>query len=149
LLSSSEEKPMTDVARAEIRFGLRAAKGAQEPLHVAQGGTNHPTTPTPPDSEREGTVPTDDSSHMQDQVLDAIKHSQDAALQAVSAWSESVAKLAPKLPDIPTLPMADALPDPGELSDQFFEFAQQLLTSQQQFVKKLMAALPGQSAPGT
>jgi hypothetical protein len=94
-------------------------------------------------------VATDESKHIQDQVLDAIKHSQDAALQAVSAWSESVAQLAPKLPDIPTLPMADPLPDPGELSDQVFEFAQQLLTSQQQFVEKLIAALPGQDATST
>ena len=86
---------------------------------------------------------TDESKRLQDQVLDAIKQSQDAALQAVSAWSESVAQLAPALPDIPTLPIADALPDAGELSDQFFEFAQQLLSSQQKFVEQLIAALPG------
>jgi hypothetical protein len=88
-------------------------------------------------------VPTDDSKRVQDQVLDAIKQSQDAALQAVSAWSENVAKLAPKLPDMPKLPIAGALPKPGDLSDQFFEFAQQLLTSQQKFVEQLIAALPG------
>jgi hypothetical protein len=88
-------------------------------------------------------VPTDDSKRVQDQMLDAIKQSQDAALQAVSAWSENVAKLAPKLPDMPKLPIAGALPKPGDLSDQFFEFAQQLLTSQQKFVEQLIAALPG------
>jgi hypothetical protein len=87
---------------------------------------------------------TDQNKEIQDQVLAAIKQSQDAALQAVSAWSESVAKLAPRLPDMPKLPMADALPKPGELSDQYFEFAQQLLTSQQKFVEQLIAALPGQ-----
>jgi 3-methyladenine DNA glycosylase AlkC len=87
---------------------------------------------------------TDQNKDIQDQVLSAIKQSQDAALQAVSAWSESVAKQAPRLPDMPKLPMADALPKPGELSDQYFEFAQQLLTSQQKFVEQLIAALPGQ-----
>ena len=87
---------------------------------------------------------TDENKQVQDQVLDAIKQSQDAALQAVSAWSESVAKFAPKPPDMPKLPMVDALPNPSELSDQYFEFAQQLLTSQQKFVEQLIALLPGQ-----
>jgi hypothetical protein len=89
-------------------------------------------------------VTTDENKNIQDQVLNAIKESQDAALQAVSAWSEIVAKLDPKLPDMPKLPMAEALPKPSKLSDQYFEFAQQLLTSQQKFVEKLIAALPGQ-----
>jgi hypothetical protein len=90
-------------------------------------------------------VATDESKHVQDQVLDAIKQSQDAALRAVTAWSDSVAKLLPTVPDLPKLPMTDALPKPIEVSDQFFEFAQQLLTSQQGFVEQLIAALPGQA----
>jgi hypothetical protein len=93
-------------------------------------------------------VATDESKHVQDQVLDAIKQSQDAALQAVSAWSDSVAKLVPELPDMPKLPMADVLPKPIELSDQFFDFAQQLLSSQQKFVEQLIAALPGKDKTG-
>jgi len=86
---------------------------------------------------------TDDSKKLQDQVLDAIKQSQDAALQAVSTWSETVAKLAPNLPEMPKLPMVESLPKPAELSDQYFEFAHQLLSSQQMFIEKLIAALPG------
>jgi 3-methyladenine DNA glycosylase AlkC len=82
-------------------------------------------------------------SLIQDQVLDAIKKSQDATLKIVGAWSESVAKLATNLPDMPTLPMVDSLPKPGELSDQFFDFAQKLMTSQQEFVQKLIETLPG------
>jgi hypothetical protein len=97
--------------------------------------------------DKENAVATDENKRLQDQVLDAIKQSQDTALEAVSAWSETVAKLAPKLPDVPTLPLADSLPDPGELSDQFFEFAQQLLISQQKFVQQLIAALPRQDTP--
>jgi hypothetical protein len=92
---------------------------------------------------------TDESKILRDQVLDAIKQSQDAALQAVSAWGESVAKLAPDLPDMPRLPTAAALPKPGELSDQYFEFAHQLLTSQQQFIEKLIALLPGPDTTST
>jgi 3-methyladenine DNA glycosylase AlkC len=89
-------------------------------------------------------VATDASKQLQEQVLEAIKQSQDAALEAISTWSESVAKLVPKLPELPTLPIADVLPKAAEQSDQLFEFAQQLLSSQQNFVQRLVAALPGQ-----
>jgi hypothetical protein len=90
-------------------------------------------------------VATQENKRVEDQVLDAIKRSQDAVLQAISAWSESVAKVAPKLPDMPKLPLVDALPKPSELSDQYFEFAQLLLSSQQKFVEKLLAALPART----
>jgi 3-methyladenine DNA glycosylase AlkC len=90
----------------------------------------------------------DESVHVQEQVLEAIKRSQDATIQIVTAWSESVARLAPQLPEMPKLPLADALPKPGEVSDQLFDFAQKLLTSQQEFVAKLMKALPGSDKTG-
>ena len=92
------------------------------------------------------TEATDEKSLIQDQVLEAIKRSQEATLQIVGAWSKSVAKLTTNLPDMPTLPMVDALPKPGELSDQFFDFAQKLMTSQQEFVQRLIETLPGHGA---
>jgi hypothetical protein len=107
-----------------------------------QGGCT--VNPTAPVEKERKPVATDENKQVQDQMLDAIKQSQDAALQAVSAWSESVAQLAPNLPDLPKLPMVGELPKPSELSDQYFEFAHQLLTSQRKFIEKLMAALPGQ-----
>ena len=81
-----------------------------------------------------------DESRIQDQVLDAIKKSQEATLKVVSAWSESVAKHAPKLPEMPKLPMIDSLPKPGEISDKFFKFAQELLATEHEFVKRLLDA---------
>lgn len=101
------------------------------------------TKSTKNDESTKNTEASDEKSLIQDQVLDAIKRSQEAALQIVGVWSKSVAKLATNLPDMPTLPMVDALPKPGELSDQFFDFAQKLMTSQQEFVKKLIETLPG------
>ena len=92
------------------------------------------------------TKASDETAGIQDQVLDAIKRSQDATLKIVGAWSESVAKLATNLPDMPTLPLVDSLPKPAELSDQFFDFAQKLMTSQQEFVQKLIETLPGHGA---
>jgi 3-methyladenine DNA glycosylase AlkC len=84
-----------------------------------------------------------EAERVQGQVLEAIKRSQDATLKIVSAWSENVAKVTTHLPAMPKIPLVDELPKPRELSDQYFEFAQELMTSQQEFVKKLFDALPG------
>jgi len=88
-------------------------------------------------------------TRVEDQIMEAIKRSQDATLKVVSAWSESVAKVAPKLPEMPKLPMIDALPKPDEISDKFFEFARELMDTQQEFVKRLIDALPGHDEPST
>lgn len=88
-----------------------------------------------------------EETHVQDQILEMIKRSQDATIKAVSAWSESVEKLTAKLPDVPKLPMMDALPKPDEISEKFFGFAKELMNTQQEFVKKLMDALPGHDKP--
>jgi 3-methyladenine DNA glycosylase AlkC len=85
-----------------------------------------------------------ESAKAQDQVLDAIKRSQDATLQIVQAWSDSVTKLTSNFPELPKMPVVDALPKPDEVTDQFFHFAQQVMTTQQEFVKKLIEALPSQ-----
>jgi hypothetical protein len=48
---------------------------------------------------------------------------------------------------MPKLPMIDALPKPEEISDKFFEFAQELMNAQQEFVRRLIDALPGHDEP--
>ena len=88
-----------------------------------------------------------DESRIQDQLLDAIKKSQEATLKIVSAWSESVAKIAPKLPEMPKLPLVDSLPKPSEVSDKFFQFAHELMATEHEFVKRLLDALPGHDTP--
>ncbi len=84
-----------------------------------------------------------EESRIQDQILDAIKKTQEATLKAVSAWSESVSKIAPKLPEMPKLPHLDSLPKPSEISETFFKFAQELMATEHEFVKKLLDSLPG------
>jgi hypothetical protein len=81
------------------------------------------------------------AKRVQDQVLDAIKRSQDATLQVVGSWSEQVAKMVHNLPDLPKIPIPEALSKHSELGDQFFEFAQSLIKSQQEFAKKLVDTL--------
>jgi len=82
-----------------------------------------------------------EAKSVQDQVLDAIKRSQEATLQVVGTWSEQVSKMVHNLPELPKLPIPEALSKQSELSDQFFEFAQSLIKSQQEFAKKLGDAL--------
>jgi hypothetical protein len=81
------------------------------------------------------------AKRVQDQVLDAIKRSQDATLQVVGTWSDQVAKMVHNLPELPKLPIPESLSKHHELSDQFFEFAQTLIKSQQEFAKKLVDTL--------
>jgi len=91
-------------------------------------------------------APTSEAAHessVQQELLAAIKRSQEATLKVVGAWSESVKKLAPSLPDMPKLPHLDSLPTPGELSDQFFAFAKEMMVAEQDFVKRLIDVLPG------
>jgi 3-methyladenine DNA glycosylase AlkC len=90
-----------------------------------------------------------EAERAQSQVMEAIKRSQDATLKIVSAWSENVAKVTTHLPEMPKIPLVDELPQPSELSDQFFEFAQELIASQQEFVKNLFDALPGHEQHNT
>jgi hypothetical protein len=85
-----------------------------------------------------------ENAKAQELILDAIKQSQEATLQFVQTWSEGVTKFTSNLPELPKLPEIAALPKPDELSEQFFGFAQKIITTQQEFVKKLIAVLPTQ-----
>jgi hypothetical protein len=48
---------------------------------------------------------------------------------------------------MPKLPLVDKLPKPEEISDKFFQFAQELLKTEHEFVQKLLDALPGHDKP--
>jgi 3-methyladenine DNA glycosylase AlkC len=88
-----------------------------------------------------------EESNVQQELLSALKRSQEATIKVVSAWSESVKKLAPTLPEMPKLPHLDSLPTPGELSDQFFAFAKEMMVAEQEFVRRLIDVLPGHDTP--
>jgi hypothetical protein len=110
-----------------------SAKGAGK--KAAADSTETPTEEPTSESAKESSV--------QQELLTALKRSQEATIKVVSAWSESVKKLAPSLPDMPKLPHLDSLPSPGELSDQFFAFAKEMMVAEQEFVKRLIDVLPG------
>ena len=83
---------------------------------------------------------TDQTTAIQDQILDLVRQGQDATVKAVQAWSESVSKLAPALPAVPAVPYADNLPKPGEVVDLGFGFAERLLTTQRDFAHSVLSA---------
>ena len=81
----------------------------------------------------------------QDQVLNALKQSQDAVVKAVETWSGAVAKLPVPPVDVP---YSDELPKPEEILETTFEFAQRLLDAQRDFARNVLrAAAPQTDAP--
>jgi hypothetical protein len=90
----------------------------------------------------ESTEP-EEKSHIQEQLLDAIKRSQDATCRSLAPGARASRSWWPSCPIMPKMPTLDSLPKPGEVTDQFFDFAHKLMASQQEFVKKLIDTLPG------
>lgn len=73
----------------------------------------------------------------QERMLEAVRQGQDAMVNAVSMWSQAVAKA---MPELPKAPYADQLPTPAELVETSFSFAEKLLNAQHQFAKDVLAA---------
>jgi hypothetical protein len=78
----------------------------------------------------------------QEQFLEAVRESQQAIVDAVSAWSQTVQGFASTLPAVPG---ADQLPTTGEIIDNTFDVAEKLVAGQREFAHSLVAA----AAPAT
>jgi hypothetical protein len=80
---------------------------------------------------------------MQAQALDAIKTGQEAAAEAVQAWSNAVAKVAPTPQSVRDQPLfvAATVGDTTAIVDSVYDFAGQLLTLNKQFVHRLLEAV--------
>jgi hypothetical protein len=84
------------------------------------------------------------AANVQDQVLDAIKTSQDAFLSAVKAVAENTAPLTDKLP---AAPFASQLPDAVDVVNTAFGFAEKQLANQKEYTTKVIEAYtPAKSA---
>lgn len=79
---------------------------------------------------------------MQEQTLDTVVKSQQAVVDAVSAWSNSVQRLGAQ---IPAPPKVDGVPTAQQAIESTFDFSRKLLDAQHQFVTNLLAA----TAPAT
>ena len=74
---------------------------------------------------------------VQEQILDTIRKSQEAVTDAIRTWAETVQSITPSLP---TPPLADKLPKPGELVSDAYDFAERLLAAQRKFAEDVIAA---------
>ncbi|HEY4465864.1 MAG TPA: hypothetical protein VGN41_24595 [Streptosporangiaceae bacterium] len=83
---------------------------------------------------------------LQGEILRTVNQSQEAALDAIRDWTETVHSLTPKLPMV-NMPFGGQLPKPEEFVASMFDFAEQLLASQRKFAVDLVRAttplLPG------
>jgi hypothetical protein len=81
------------------------------------------------------TTPLDISKVAQEQILTAIKQTQDIALAGVELWAKNTAPLAAKGQQVAT-----ELPTPEQLVANSFGFAEKLLATQKEFAKQVVAA---------
>ena len=66
-----------------------------------------------------------------------MRESQQAVIDAVAAWAHAVKEITPGASSIPS---ADALPQPREVIDNAFDFAQKLLDAQRDFAENVLTA---------
>ena len=76
---------------------------------------------------------------LQDEILNTVRKSQEAVIDAIRTWSETIQSITPKLPAVP-VPGADKLPKPEEVVASAYDFAEQLLASQRKFAEDVVKA---------
>lgn len=74
---------------------------------------------------------------LEDQVLETVRQGQEAVVKAVSTWAEVGKNL---IPDLPPLPFADQLPATADLVENYFAFADKLLSAQHEFASAVLEA---------
>ncbi len=76
---------------------------------------------------------------LQDEVLNTVRKSQTAVIEAIQAWTSKVQSITPELPEL-NMPFTDKLPKPQELVASAYDFAEQLLASQRTFAEDVLKA---------
>ena len=83
--------------------------------------------------------PTDPTQEIQAQVLDGIRKSQEAVVDGMRAWAETIQQLVPGTAQA-AVPGAAQLPSPTEVVDSVFDFAAQLLNAQRELAHSVLGA---------
>jgi len=73
-------------------------------------------------------------------IVTSVKQGQELAFNGISAWVDLTGK-AFALPKTDSLPFASALPNPRELVEASFGFAEELLATQKEFAFRLVDAV--------
>jgi len=84
---------------------------------------------------------------LQDEILKTVRKSQEAVVDAIKAWADTVQSITPKLPAV-NVPLVDRLPKPEDVVANAYDFAEQLLASQRRFAEEVLKAT-GSLMPGT
>jgi hypothetical protein len=90
---------------------------------------------------------------VQAEILKTVRRSQEAVVEAIKTWADTVRSITPPLPEL-NVPFTDKLPRPEELVGNAYDFAEKLLASQRKFAEDVLHAtaplLPGrgESAAG-
>jgi hypothetical protein len=84
---------------------------------------------------------------VQNEVLNTVRKSQEAVIDAIKTWVETVQSITPKVPTV-EIPYADKLPKPEEVVASAYDFAEQLLASQRRFAEDVLKATSALT-PGT
>jgi hypothetical protein len=79
------------------------------------------------------------AQELSNEVLNTIKKSQAAIVDAIETWSSAVQSIKPGLPRV-NVPFADKLPAPHEVVATAYDFAERLLASQRKFAEDLLKA---------
>ena len=79
------------------------------------------------------------TKEVQGEILDVVRKSQDAMVDAIKRWAETIHSMTPSIP-VPNLPYTDKLPKPEEVVANAYSFAEQLLVSQRHFAESVLDA---------
>ena len=81
----------------------------------------------------------DPTQELQAQVLDNIRKSQEAVIDGMRTWAETIQQLVPGTAQAAS-PRTDQLPTPIEVVDSVFDFAAQLLNAQRELAHSVLGA---------
>ena len=76
------------------------------------------------------------SKAMQDEILNTVRKSQTAVLEAIQCWASAVQSITAGV----NIPSAAKLPEPADLVANAYDFAEQLLASQRKFAEDVLQA---------
>ena len=76
---------------------------------------------------------------LQDEILKTVRKSQEAVIDAIRAWADTVQSIVPKVPAV-NLPLSDRLPKPEDVVANAYDFAEQLLAAQRKFAEDVLEA---------
>jgi hypothetical protein len=80
------------------------------------------------------------SQEVQAEILDAVRKGQEAVVDAIKHWADTIQSIAPSVP-VRSLPYAGKLPKPEEVAASAYDFGKHLLAVQRSFAESVLQAI--------